>query len=91
LTTSLDQFETAVEQGSAGRLTGVGATAELMTVADEVVKVMNGLVRLKFASQPNVLAAWESASNVFATPRPEEQPETGTTTPPIGGDVRTAA
>ena len=94
LMTSLDEFETAVEQGSAGRLTRVGATAELVTVADEVVqvvKVMNGLVRLKFASQPNVLAAWESASNVFATPQPDDQPEPGTTTPPTGGDVRPAA
>jgi hypothetical protein len=94
LVTSLDQFETAVEQGSAGRLTRVGATAELMTVADEVVqlvKVMNGLIRLKFGNQPNVLAAWESASNVFATPKPEDQPEPGTTTPPTGSDVRPAA
>ena len=94
LMTSLDQFETAVEQGSAGRLARVGATAELVTVADEVVqvvKVMNGLVRVKFASQPSVLAAWESASNVFATPKPEDNPEPGTTTPPTGGEVRPAA
>ena len=91
---SLAQFETAVEQGSAGRLARVGATAELVTVAEEVVqvvKVMNGQVRLKFAGQPNVLAAWDSASNVFATPRPEEQPEAGTPAPPTGGDVRPAA
>lgn len=94
LMTSLDQFETAVEQGSAGRLARVGATAELVTVADEVVqvvKVMNGLVRLKFASQGSVLAAWDSASNVFATPKPEDNPEPGTTTPPTGGEVRPAA
>jgi hypothetical protein len=94
LLTSLDQFETAVEQGSAGRLARVGATAELVTVADEVVqvvKVMNGLVRLKFANQANVLAAWESASSVFATPKPEDNPEPGTTTPPTGGEVRPAA
>jgi len=87
LVTSLDEFETAVEQGSAGRLARVGATAELVTVADEVVqvvKVMNGLVRLKFAKQPDVLAAWESASNVFATPKPEDNPEPGTTPAPTG-------
>jgi hypothetical protein len=95
LITSLEQFETVVEQGSAGRLTQISATAELMTVADEVVqlvKVMNGLIRLKFGNQPSVLAAWESASNVFATPTPEEQPESGTTTPPAtSGEVRPAA
>jgi hypothetical protein len=97
LKTSLDQFETAVEQGAAGRLARVGATAELVTVADEVVqvvKVMNGLVRLKFANQTEVLAAWESASNVVAAPKPEDKPETGGT-PPTGGtspgEVRPAA
>jgi hypothetical protein len=95
LKTSLDEFETAVEQGSAGRLARVGATAELVTVADEVVqvvKVMNGLVRLKFANQTEVLAAWESASNVVAAPKPEDKPATSPApTPPTGGEVRPAA
>jgi hypothetical protein len=97
LRTSLDQFETAVEQGAAGRLARVGATAELVTVAEEVVqvvKVMNGLVRLKFANQTEVLAAWESASNVVATPKPEDKPATSTTPPSGGtppGEVRPAA
>jgi hypothetical protein len=99
----LDQFESEVEQGAAGRLAHVGATAELVTVAEEVVqmvKVMNALVRIRFANQPELLAAWESASNVVATPRPEN-PETGGTTPgtpPSGGtppqstgDVQAAA
>lgn len=95
LRTSLDQFETALEQGAAGRLARVSATAELVNVADEVVqvvKVMNGLVRLKFANQGEVLAAWESASNVVAAPRPEDKPATGPApTPPTGGEVRPAA
>jgi len=47
----------------------------------QMVKVMNALVRIRFANQPELLAAWESASNVVATPRPEN-PETGGTTPP---------
>jgi hypothetical protein len=95
----LEQFETAVEQGAAGRLAHVGATAELVTVAEEVVqmvKVMNALVRIRFANQSELLAAWESASNVVATPRPENTPVPGGTTPttgtpPSGGDVRPAA
>jgi hypothetical protein len=97
LRTSLDQFETAVEQGAAGRLARVGATAELVTVAEEVVqvvKVMNGLVRLKFANQTEVLAAWESASNVVAAPTPVDKPGTGITPPSGGtppGEVRPAA
>jgi hypothetical protein len=97
LKTSLDQFETAVEQGAAGRLARVGATAELVTVAEEVVqvvRVMNGLVRLKFTNQTEVLAAWESASNAVASPKPEDKPETGPTPPSGGtspGEVRPAA
>jgi hypothetical protein len=80
----LDQFETEVEHGAAGRLAHVGATAELVTVAEEIVqmvKVMNALIRIRFANQPELLAAWESASNVVATPRPDK-PEAGETTPP---------
>lgn len=94
LKVALDQFETAVEQGAAGRQARVGATAELVTVADEVVqvvKVMNGMVRIAFANQTELLAAWESASNVVATPKPEDNPEPGTTTPPTGDEVRPAA
>jgi hypothetical protein len=87
LQVALDQFETAVEQGAAGRLTHIGATAELDRVAEEVVqvvKVMNGLVRFKFANQAEVLAAWESASNVVAAPKPEDA------TPPAGKQNGTA-
>ena len=99
LKVALDEFEGAVEQGAAGRLARVGASAELVAVAEEVVqvvKVMNGLIRLRFANQPELLAAWESASSVVATPRPEEKPgPTGSTpptpTPPSGGEVRPAA
>jgi hypothetical protein len=90
---ALDQFETAVEQGAAGRLAHVGANAELATIADEivqVVKVMNGLVRIRFANQPELLAAWESASNVFGPPRPGTEPAPQGT-PTTGGEVRPAA
>ncbi len=100
---TLEEFQTLVEQGAAGRMAHVGASAELVTVAEEVVqvvKVMNGLIRLRFATQPELLAAWESASNVVATPRPAAPP-TGTTppsgipptggTPPTSGEVRPAA
>ena len=97
LEVALDQFEVAADMGAAGRLAHVTAKAELDLLAgqiDQVVDVMKGLVRVRSASQPQVLAAWESASNVVAAPRPEEKPETGAT-PPAGsapaGDVRPAA
>jgi hypothetical protein len=91
LEVALEQFEVAAEQGAAGRLAHVTAKAELDHVAEEVdqiVDVMSGLVRVRFATQPQVLAAWESASNVVAAPRPEEKPESGTAP---AGDVRPAA
>jgi hypothetical protein len=92
---TLDQFQTAVEQGAAGRLAHVGATAELNVVSDQVVqivKVMNGLVRVRFGSQPETLAAWASASSVVATPRPSEDATTPPSpTPPAGGEIKPAA
>ena len=84
LQVALDEFETAVEQGAAGRLRHVGATAELDTIGDEVVqivKVMRGLIHVRFASQPELLVEWESASNVVAAPKPEEKPGTGEVRP----------
>jgi hypothetical protein len=91
LQVALDQFETAVEQGAAGRLTHVGATSQLDTLGEEVVqivKVMTGLIHVRFAGQPDLLVEWESASNVVAAPRPEDKPDTGGSAP---GDVRPAA
>lgn len=93
LEVALEEFATVVEQGTVGRIAHVGASAELVTVAEEVVqvvKVMNGLNRFRFASQPELLAAWESASNVFATPRAEVKPE-DPSTPATGGADRPAA
>ncbi len=84
LQVALDEFETAVEQGAAGRLTHIGATAELITVDEDVVqivKVMTGLIHVRFASQPEVLVEWESASNIVAAPKPEEKPDTGEVRP----------
>lgn len=93
LQVALDQFETAVEQGAAGRLEHVGATAELERVAEEVVqvvKVMSGLIHVRFANQPELLAAWESASNVVAAPRSQDPTPPSGGTPP-SGEVRPAA
>ena len=90
LKVNLDQFQVAVEQDAAGRLVHVGASAELITVSEElvqVVKVMNGLVHIRFANQPEVLAAWESASNVFGPIRTESKPVPDTS----GGNVTPAA
>lgn len=89
LVQALDQFDAAVEQGSEGRQAHVGASAELRAVADEVVqvvRVMDGLNRYRFMNDAELLAAWDSASNVLATPK------SGTGGKPApGGEIRPAA
>ena len=90
---ALTQFDTAVDLGEGGRTAHVGASADLDTVANEVVQVVNVMSphnRVRFAHDAELLASWDSASTVFATPRPDIKPSTGGT-PPTGGDVRPAA
>jgi len=55
------------EAANAGRRDHVGARADLTAVADEimeVVRLLDGLNRARFASTPDLLAAWDSARNV---------------------------
>jgi hypothetical protein len=104
----LDRFDQTVMLKLEGRRQHVGATAELESVADEivqVVQVMDGYQRLRFAQDPDRLAAWESASSVMADRRSPatadgtagaEAPQTGTPGGSSGGgapapDVRPAA
>jgi hypothetical protein len=91
---ALSEFDAVVEQGSQGRLAHVGASAELDTVADEVVqvvKVMDGLNRFRFATDPESLAAWESSSNAFGPLRPTGAKPTPQEPPPSGGEIKPAA
>jgi hypothetical protein len=94
LSDSLNVFDAMVEQGSASRVAHVGASFELTDVAEEtvqIVKVMNGLNRFRFARQGELLASWQAASNVVATPHPVDE-KTGTpVNPPAGGEARPAA
>ena len=70
----------------------MGASAELKAVADEVVQVVNvmdGLNRYRFMNDAELLAAWESASNVLAAPRSRHEATRPTPDPvprPPGGD-----
>jgi hypothetical protein len=93
LGTMLDRFDLAVLQGVEARRQHVGASADLEAIADKIVRVvqmMDGFQRIRFARDPERLAAWESASTVFATPKPSasEEPESGAETP---AGVRPAA
>jgi len=91
---ALDQFDAAVESGKQGRQMHVGASAEISAVAEEVVeivRVLDGLNRYRFRNDAKLLAAWDSASNVLATPKSGAPKPGSDGTPPAGGEVRTAA
>ena len=99
LAAALAQFDEAVKQGMDGRRAHTGASSDLASVAGEivqVVRVMDGLNRVRFAGDAELLPAWERASSVFATPTVKEEtiPDSGSGSgenPPEGGEVRPAA
>jgi hypothetical protein len=78
LTESLDSFDQALARGAEGRRIHIAAAVELSVVSDEavqIVRVMDGLNRVRFAGDPDLLAAWRSASNVIGPSRPAVRPE----------------
>jgi hypothetical protein len=88
LTAKVAAFQEAVRQGAEGRRQHIGATADLHAVAEEIVRVvevMDGFQRLRFARDPERLAAWVSASSVRATARAGEpvQPQPSSTPEPV--------
>jgi hypothetical protein len=89
LTDLLGQFDQALARGAEGRRTHIAAAVELDVVAGEavqIVRVMDGHNRVRFAADPDLLAAWKSASNVIGPSRPA-RPEA----PPSEGAVKPAA
>lgn len=92
---NLELFDQAIAQGTNARQTHVSASAELDAIGDEIVhlvKVMDTLNRSRFRSSVELLAAWESASNVFGPVHPsEEQSAPPEEAPPSGGEPRTVA
>jgi hypothetical protein len=60
-------FEELSEEVHAGRRDHVGARAELAAIAEaisDLARLLDGLNRARYAEQPDLLAAWESARNV---------------------------
>ena len=94
LVKNMEQFDQAVEQGRDARRIHVSASAELDAIGDEIVqlvKVMDAHNRSRFAGAVEMLAEWESASNVFGPVRTSEKPTSPEETPPSGGETKTAA
>ena len=89
----LDQFDAAMERGTEGRRAHVGASAELRDVAEDLVQVvqsMDGVNRLRFANNADLLAEWQSASTIVATPRSGSATPGSPEPPPASGEVRAA-
>jgi hypothetical protein len=85
LLASLDEFDQAVRQGAEGRRIHVAAGVELDVSGGEVVQltsIIDGLNRVRFSRDPNLLAAWKSASNVVGPARSGGQADGRTETPP---------
>ena len=95
LNLAIAKFDAAVEQGTEGRRAHVGASAELETVATEIVELVNamdGLNRYRFAGDAERLAAWESASTVLTRTRSTpDTPATPEVEGPTTGEVKPAA
>ena len=90
---ALADVDVALEQGMGGRLTHVGASARLAVVAGDIVKavkVMDGLNRFRFRDQPDLLAAWKSASKVVDITRTPAEAVPGGEVPPAGSEVKAA-
>ncbi len=84
------RYHSSVAQGAEGRRIHVGAAVELDVVggeAVEIVRVIDGLNRVRFAGDPDLMAAWRSASNVVGPSRPAAKPEA----PTSEGAVKPAA
>ena len=94
LVKNLDRFAQAVEQGTEARRAHVGASMELDVIGDEIlhhVKVMDALNRFRFQDALEVLAEWDSASNVFGPVHPAAEKPEDPEQPSTGGEVRPAA
>jgi hypothetical protein len=91
LAAAVDQFDASVAETNEGRRGHVGARAELDAVSDEVmqlVEMLDGLNRYRFAGEAELLAAWESARHVVVGPRGEGKEEGPA---PVSGEVKPAA
>ena len=99
---NVKQFDLTIEQSTEARRGHIGAGAELDSIGDQIVhlvNVMDGLNRDRFGEVPQNLAEWSSARNVFGPVHVSgEKPVSGQpkpvsqeVTPPAEGGVRPAA
>jgi hypothetical protein len=75
LTQSIAQFDQVTEDGYAGRRAHVGARAELLMASDDCVKLvglLDGVCQIRFRTDAESLAAWESSKSGAGPIRPKQ-------------------
>ena len=88
LSTTLDQYDLAVQEAARGRSAHVGARADLDAITDElmvVIEELDAMYQYRFRAEPELRAAWNSARNIaWRNPPAVAQPAKGSTiAPPI--------
>lgn len=84
LASALAEFEQTLEATGTGRRNHVGASADLAAVASEMtqqVRLLDGLVRYRFGSSSELMAAWASARNVVGPVRSHGEQKQGGVAP----------
>lgn len=74
---AISQFESATEAahgGRTGHVSAVGLLPQLVKQCNQEVKLLNAYMRVVYADDPDMLAAWSSASNVVVRSRKAADP-----------------
>lgn len=77
LTNDITEFEAAEDKQDEGQLGQVGGTADLVALTADGMKTrmqLQAIVRNKFKNSPAILAEWETAQHIAATPKAAKPP-----------------
>ena len=97
LAAAVAEFDASVAETNTGRQDHILASAELRTVSEELVQLvemMDGLNRYRFQKEPQLLVAWEAARHIMSGPQAAKEEVAGTTPGQSGeptGEVKPAA
>jgi hypothetical protein len=78
LTQAMAAYDATGSGQATGKLTHVGARVDLKATANEglhLLKVLDGLHRARFRNDPQLMAEWQSARNVVASPHATKSAE----------------
>jgi hypothetical protein len=95
---AVDELDASVEETVESKQRHILARSELRTLSDEVMQlvgILDGINRYRFAREPQLLAAWDRAKHVVGGSQVEAPPSTPEVPPaptgPVTGEVKPAA